>query len=219
MMRELVNSKSYRWWKEPGHTLMRRKIRVAAPSDAGGIVEIYGPYCEESPISFEIRRPTLDEMEERIVKIGEHYPWLICQNGPGIAGFAYAGPHRERAAYRWAVDVAVYVAPNFRGLHVGTALYTSLFEILRIQGFYKAYAGITVPNPESVGLHKNLGFEFVGTYRDAGFKAGSWHNVSWWELTLQKPGPRPLEPISIANVMHREEYFEAMNRGQQRLGW
>ena len=87
---------------------MRGKIRVAAPSDAGGIVEIYGPYCEESPISFEIR--------------------LICQNSPGIAGFAYAGPHRERAAYRWAVDVA----PNFRGLHVGTALYTSLFGQQRL---------------------------------------------------------------------------------------
>jgi L-amino acid N-acyltransferase YncA len=198
---------------------MRGRIRAAAPSDAGGVVEIYGPYCEESPVSFEIRRPTIDEMEERIAKISEQYPWLICQNGPELAGFAYAGPHRERAAYRWAVDVAVYIAAGFRGLHVGTALYTSLFEILKIQGFHKAYAGITIPNPASIGLHRSLGFELVGTYRNVGFKAGSWHDVAWWELTLQPPVYWPSEPISITGVMHREEYFEAINKGQKMLAW
>jgi L-amino acid N-acyltransferase YncA len=198
---------------------MRAKIRVVAPSDAGGVIEIYGPYCEESPVSFEIRRPTLDEMEERIAKVSEHYPWLVCQNGADLAGFAYAAPHRERAAYRWAVDVAVYVAVGFRGSHVGTALYSSLFDILRIQGFHKAYAGITVPNPASVGLHKRLGFELAGTYRNVGCKEGSWNDVSWWELTLQPPVHRASEPISITKVMHREEYLEAINKGQKMLTW
>jgi L-amino acid N-acyltransferase YncA len=198
---------------------MRGKIRIAAPSDAGGVLEIYGPYCGQSPVSFEIRRPTLDEMEERIAKIGEHYPWFICQNGTELAGFAYAGPHGDRAAYRWAVDIAVYVAAGFRGLRVGTALYTSLLGVLKIQGFDKAYAGITVPNPASVALHKSFGFEPVGTYRNAGFKAGSWHDVSWWELTLRSPDRPPSEPISIPNVMHREEYFEAIDRGVKVLPW
>jgi L-amino acid N-acyltransferase YncA len=197
--------------------LMRTKIRVAAPSDAKGVIEIYGPYCEESPVSFEITRPTIDEMEERIAQITEHYPWLLCQNGTEAAGFAYAGPHRERAAYRWAVDTSVYVRTGFQGLHVGTALYTTLLEILKMEGFYKAYAGITVPNPVSVRLHKRCGFEMIGTYRDVGFKAGGRADVSWWELTLRSPALRPVEPVSVGKVMHREEFFEAIERGQKLL--
>jgi len=196
---------------------MRGKIRIVAPSDARSVIEIYGPYCEESPVSFEIRPPTVDEMESRIAEIGQHYPWLLSQSGPEISGFAYAGPHREGAAYRWAVDVAVYVVPDCRGRRVGTALYTSLFEILKIQGFYKAYAGITIPNPASLALHKSFGFELVGVYRNVGFKAGAWHDVSWWEMTLQPAGHRPSEPISISDVLHREKYFEAIDRGQKIL--
>jgi phosphinothricin acetyltransferase len=196
---------------------MPGKIRVAAPSDAGGVIDIYGPYCEKSPVSFEVKRPTIDEMEERISQICESYPWLVCQNGPDLAGFAYAGPHRERAAYRWAVDIAIYVAAGFRGLRVGTALYSCLFEILRIQGYYKAYAGITIPNPASVGFHKRFGFELIGVFRDVGYKAGSWHDVSWWELTLQLPRNQPSEPMSIGSVMHREEFLEAIDRGQKIL--
>jgi phosphinothricin acetyltransferase len=196
---------------------MSGKIRTVAPSDAGAIIEIYGPFCEESPVSFEIKRPTADEMEERILKISDVYPWLVCQNGHHLSGFAYAGPHKERAAYRWAVDLAVYVAAGFRGLRVGTALYSSLIEILRIQGYYKAYAGITLPNPSSIALHESFGFELVGTYQKVGFKAGSWHDVSWWELTLQAARGRPAEPLKIGDVMHREEYFEAIDRGERIL--
>src|SRR5271157_3779189 len=116
---------------------MASNIRVATPSDAAAVLEIYGPFCEDSPITFETRIPALAEMEGRIRDIAERFPWLVCDNGTDVLGYAYAGPHRERSAYRWSVDVAVYIAGGYRGHGIGTALYTALFDLLRIQGFYR----------------------------------------------------------------------------------
>ena len=39
--------------------------------------------------------------------------------------------------------------------------------------------GMTLPNEASVGLHRALGFEPVGTYRSIGWKHGAWHDVAW----------------------------------------
>ena len=196
---------------------MASNIRVATPSDAAAVLEIYGPFCEDSPITFETRIPALAEMEGRIRDITERFPWLICDNGTDVLGYAYAGPHRERAAYRWSVDVAIYMAGGYRGHGVGTALYTALFDVLRIQGFYKAYAGITLPNPASIQLHRRLGFELVGVYKQVGFKGGAWHDVSWWELTLQTPVIEPAETFRTNEVIHRIDFFAAIRGAEASL--
>ena len=79
------------------------KIRFATPTDASAVLEIYGPFCEDSPISFETEKPTVTEIQDRIRKIVERFPWLICENEKVVLGYVYASPHRERAAYRGAV--------------------------------------------------------------------------------------------------------------------
>ena len=120
-------------------------IRLAREDDAESVLTIYGPICESSPISFEIQRPTAAEIRKRIRSALAVFPWLIVENLGEILGYAYAGRHRERAAYRWSVDVTVYVQQGVRQNRVGTALYTALLELLRIQGFHRAYAGSHFP--------------------------------------------------------------------------
>src|SRR5262249_33144374 len=141
------------------------------------ILAIYAPFCRETPISFETREPTTDEMRRRIAKTVKSLPWLVCEEGGLILGYAYASPHRERAAYGWSVDVSVYIREGLRRRGLGRALYTSLFAILQLQGFYNAVAGTALPNPGSVGLHQAMGFQPVGVYRNIGFKCGAWHDV------------------------------------------
>jgi phosphinothricin acetyltransferase len=101
-----------------------------------------------------------------------------------VAGFAYGGPHRTRAAYRWSVDVTVYVAEQARGHGVGRALYGALLPALAERGFHAAFAGIALPNPGSVALHEAVGFTPLGVYREVGFKLGRWHDVGWWQRLL-----------------------------------
>src|SRR5262245_36184380 len=136
---------------------MATTIRFATPNDAAGILAIYAPFCVSTYVSFEIVAPTEQQMRERMAIVMAEYPWLVCDADGEVGGYAYASRHRERAAYRWAVDVAVYVAEAHRRRNVGSALYASLFGILREQGFIKVYAGITLPNAASVGLHESVG--------------------------------------------------------------
>jgi phosphinothricin acetyltransferase len=169
-------------------------IRLAASADAPQIAAIYRPFCEDSHISFETEAPDEVEMASRIERINHRFSWLVDEIGGAVAGFAYASPHRERAAYRWAVEVTVYVHERFRGRGVGRGLYSELFERLRWQGLFRAYAGIALPNPASQAFHESMGFTLVGIYRKIGYKLGAWWDVGWWQLALQPEKDPPPEP-------------------------
>ena len=171
------------------------RIRQAQARDAAMIAAVYAPYVRDTIISFEVEPPTAEEMGRRIAVIVARHPWLVAEQGGGILGYAYAGEHRSRAAYRWDVDVAVYLAAQAQRRGIGRRLYLALFEVLRRQAYVNAYAGISLPNAASVGLHEALGFAPVGVYRKVGYKRNAWHDVGWWALNLLPPPAPPAEPV------------------------
>ena len=180
---------------------MTINIRLAQVRDAADILAIYAPYCESTTVTFEVVPPSLATMEERIERITTEYPWQIGEIDGRVAGYVYASRFRERAAYRWTAEAAVYVALDSQRRGLGRAMYTALFSILQTQGLFRAVAGITVPNPASVGLHESLGFKQVGLFPAVGHKDGTWLNVGWWQLALQPetlhpPDPRPFPTLS-----------------------
>jgi phosphinothricin acetyltransferase len=179
------------------------EIRAARPGDAVALAEIYAPVVTESAISFEEVPPSADEMALRVARVLETHPWLVADDGGEVVGYAYATRHRERAAYRWAVDVSAYVAAGRRGRGIGRTLYTALFEELRGLGYLRAYAGVVLPNPASEALHESVGFREIGVYREVGFKFGRWHDVRWYGLTLGRreaaaEREAPAEPIPFS---------------------
>jgi L-amino acid N-acyltransferase YncA len=176
------------------------ELRLARGSDARGIADIYGPIVASTPISFEVDPPGEREMARRIDETLATYPWLVCEEAGRVAGYAYASRHRARAAYQWSVEVSAYVHPECRRRGIGRALYLHLFPILKGQGFFNAYAGITLPNLASAGLHESVGFRPVGVYRKIGYKAGAWHDVGWWELALQPTIENPPPPRGLAEA-------------------
>lgn len=179
---------------------MTAKIRLATPDDAPGVQAIFAPIVRETAISFELEPPTVEAMRQRIAETLEQRPWLVCERRGDILGYVYASQHRTRAAYQWSVDVSVYVQASARRLGVGRALYRSLLALLPLQGFYRAHAGITLPNPASVALHESLGFSPVGVYRAVGYKLGAWHDVGWWQRTLQEPVSPPAPLLDLRRV-------------------
>jgi phosphinothricin acetyltransferase len=152
--------------------------------DGAACASIYEPFVVDSHVSFEEEPPTALEFAERIERMAQCYPWLVAEDDGVVVGYAYACAHRERAAYRWAADVAVYVAQQSRRRGVGRALYDALLALLARQGVRTVCAGVTLPNDASVGLHEACGFRPVGTYRRIGFKNGAWRDVGWWQLDL-----------------------------------
>lgn len=175
-------------------------LRTATPADAEAIAAIYAPIVRDTPISFELEPPTVAQMRERIAVTLQRLPWLVSLDAQGeVNGYVYAGKHRERAAYQWAVDTTVYVRADSRGQGVGRRLYLRLFELLAELGYFQAFAGIALPNEGSVALHESVGFTPLGVYRNVGYKMGAWRDVGWWQRSLQplKPPsePRPFQPV------------------------
>lgn len=188
-------------------------IRLATEHDAEQILAIYAPLVSNTNRSFELEPPTVGDMRQRIVKTLERMPWLSCAYDGEVAGYAYANPHRVRAAYQWSVEVSVYVSENHLRKNIGRALYTSLFHVLVLQGFFNAYAGITLPNPPAERLHRSLGFEPIGVYRAVTYKLGAWQNVQWWQLTLQELRGSPTPPTSLATARQSTEWNDALTAG------
>jgi L-amino acid N-acyltransferase YncA len=172
-------------------------IRMAVPElDAAACREIYAPFVRDTAVTFEEAVPTVEDLEGRIRTITKTHPWLVMEVGGKVVGYAYASQLRPRAAYRWAAETTVYIAPGFRRAGVGRRLYTELLDRLRRQGFQAAFGGATLPNEGSVGLHKAMGFEPVGIYRRVGWKLGAWHDVIWMELVLRpETNDAPPEPL------------------------
>jgi len=194
---------------------MAIEFRVATVDDADGVRDIYAPYCESSNVSFETAPPTREQMAERIARILAMYPWLVAVSDSHVAGYVYATRFRERAAYRWTVEAAVYIATDQHRRGLGRALYTSLFSILRAQNFSKVVAGVTLPNPASVRLHESIGFKPAGRFDGVGQKNGSWLDVGWWQLKLQPEVSNPPEPQPFSSICNSAVVMAALAEGQR----
>ncbi len=187
-------------------------IRVARPEDGEHVAAIYRPYVVSTPITFETEPPSGAAMSERIESILPRWPWLVWEERGRVLGYAYASEYRARIAYRWSVDVAVYVDSTAHRRGIGRRLYQALFPLLTLQRLENAYAGITLPNAGSVGLHEAMGFRTVGVYSNVGWKLGAWHDVGWWGLALGRYPTPPPEPIPFGELRESPEVAAILSR-------
>ncbi len=177
--------------------MIEYNIRFIKPEDTQAVLGIYAPYITKYNTSFEYEVPTPEEFQQRIATITAQYPWLVCECDGVIVGYAYAGQHRARTAYQWSVESAIYIAEDFCGKGAGKLLYIKLFEILKQQGFVNVFAGMTLPNAKSEGLHKSCGFRDIGVFEKIGYKNNKWHDVRWMQLDLQMHGTDIRLPFNI----------------------
>ncbi len=190
-------------------------VRPATPADARACAAIYAPYVRDTVSTFELEAPDEQEMARRIAAASRTHAWLVAMtvdSSPGqgdaasglVVGYAYGGPYKQRAAYRWSCEVSVYVELGRRGTGTGRVLYDALFERLAARGYRMAVAGMTLPNPASEGLHRAMGFAPIGVFRDIGWKSGAWHDVAWLQRPLAAadpvapPGDVPWPPAGAA---------------------
>jgi len=180
-------------------------IRPVRTGDAAAVRDLYAPFVRDSPVTFRTEVPSVDEVAEEIseTRAGDEYPWYVATADSGaqeVVGYAYASRLRDRAAYQWAAETSVYVAPDSHRRRVGSRLYDRLLGTLRRQGYCSAYAAVALPNPESVAFHENWGFDRVGTFPASGFKLGEWHDVAWYHRRLRDPDGEPAAPKPVSAV-------------------
>lgn len=159
-------------------------IRPATTSDAVDIVAIYNHYVATSTISFEESPVGVEEMARRITDVSAKLPWYVFERDGHVVGYAYATSWRVRAAYRFSVEITVYVSPDHPRRGIGSQLYRTLIDDLRARGIRVLIGGIAQPNIASVALHEALGFEKVAHFKQVGRKFEQWVDVGYWELVL-----------------------------------
>lgn len=167
-------------------------IRPARAEDAPAIAAIYGHYVRETAVTFACHEYSADDYAAQIAE--GHYPFLVCEEEGQVMGFAYAGAFRVKEAFRWDVELTIYLRPGSEGRGLGAKLMDGLLKLLRRQGYLLAYSCITLPNERSIGLHKHFGFEELGVFPRTGYKLGAWRDVIWLQLFLGEYSDSPAEP-------------------------
>lgn len=194
------------------------EIRMATQDDAKEILTIYAPYISDTVITFEYEIPSLDNFKERIRSINSDYPYLVCLIDGKIVGYAYAQRFKERAAYAWNAELSVYIKENNTKLGIGTALYSALIDILKLQNIENVYGCVTYPNVRSEKLHQYFGFELVARIHKAGYKCNNWHDVVWFEKIIGSHDDSPkiiklINQIDKQKIQHILENKSALIKG------
>jgi len=160
-------------------------IREADPSDASVIASIYNHYVADTIVTFDEQPITVAAMARRVEEVqAASLPWLVAEQDNRVVGYAYAAPWKRRAAYRFSVEITVYLDPNHLGRRLGTRLYKELFAILRNSRAHAVIGGIALPNDASVALHEKFGMHKVAVFEEVGFKFNRWIDVGYWQRTL-----------------------------------
>lgn len=167
-------------------------IRPASTADASAIAAIYGYYVRETCVTFICQEPSPAHYAEQIQE--GKYPFLAAEENGEVVGFAYAAAFRPHDAYRWDVELTIYLQPGRKGQGTGSLLMSALLEELGRLGYLTAYSCITVPNERSVALHRRFGFEELGVFPNTGYKHGQWHGVLWMSKALGELANPPQEP-------------------------
>jgi phosphinothricin acetyltransferase len=164
---------------------MGTTIRSAEPRDAVAIAEIYNHYVSGWVVTFEEQPVAAAEIAQRIADVhSASLPWLVAEDSGRISGYAYATAWKSRSAYRFAVEVTVYVAPDCAGRGIGSLLYEKLIPTLKDQGMHTVMGAIALPNDISVALHEKFGFRKVAHFDQVGFKFDRWIDVGYWQRIL-----------------------------------
>lgn len=162
------------------------KLRPAKARDLEAIQAIYAHHVLTGLGTFEEVPPSLAEMGERHAAIcARGLPWIVAEEAGAVVGYAYAGPFRTRAAYRFTVEDSVYVAEAARGRGVGKALLLAVIDHCERLGL-RQMVGIIGDsgNGASMALHRACGFELKAVLPGLGWKFDRWVDVVWMQRAL-----------------------------------
>jgi phosphinothricin acetyltransferase len=162
-------------------------IRDIEERDFDTIVDIYNHYIRDTNISFEEIEIDTKEISTRIDRVrSAGLWWLVFVECDRVLGYAYATPWNDRSAYRYSVEVSVYLDHQATGQGIGNKLYGELFHRLRGKSIHAVIGGIALPNPGSIKLHEKFGMQQVAHYKQVGYKFGQWVDVGYWQVLLNE---------------------------------
>ncbi len=166
---------------------MTISIRPATIDDLGEILRIYNDAIrdttatwDEAPWTAERRREWWDHEHAN----DPTAPVLVAEVDDAFAGFAYLSPMSNKSGWRFSREDTIYIDPPYHGSGLGKVLLSALLDLAKERGVRLVVASITADNAASIALHQRLGFELMGTMRNAGYKFDRWLDTTYWQTDL-----------------------------------
>jgi L-amino acid N-acyltransferase YncA len=161
-------------------------LRSASPGDIAVITRIYAHAVAYGTASFELEPPNESEMARRMQGLlAKRFPYIVAERAGVVAGYAYAGPYRDRHAYDWCVEDSIYIDPQCHRQGIGRLLLTQLIADSEARGFRQMLGVIgDSANTASIAVHAACGFRMIGNFQSIGFKHGRWLDTVLMQRTL-----------------------------------
>lgn len=192
------------------------RIEIVQTKYAGQIADIYAPFVRSTSVSFETEAPDGEAMAKRIESVTQKYPFIVCRDSKRITGYAYAAPFGERSGFDWTVFSSIYVHPGYQRKGIGEAMYASLLELLKKQGYVNVYAAVALPNDPSCALHAKVGFTQQCVLKKVGYKLGRWLDLAYFHVCLNEDAISPEKPIDFKNLDYKD-IEQALKMGEAML--
>ncbi|MBT0993803.1 GNAT family N-acetyltransferase [Cellulomonas sp. DKR-3] len=165
---------------------MTVELRAATTADVGGIARIYDHYVSTSTATFELDPPGERVWVDKVdVVTAAGWPFHVAVLEGEVAGFAYVGPWRPRAAYAHTVEDTIYLDPAATGRGIGTRLLAAVLDDAAAAGAREVIAVVADGDTAaSLALHRRAGFSPAGRLERVGRKFDRWLGTSLLQKSL-----------------------------------
>jgi L-amino acid N-acyltransferase len=158
-------------------------IRPATNDDVNAIVGIYNWAVNQTFATIDSEPLSTEEAAAWWEQHGRRSKLFVATDESGVIGWARLFPWKQRGID--VVEDLVYVDPVHHGRGIGRALLTELITQARGLGYRTIVATVATDNRSGIELHRKLGFETVGTIRNAANKFDRWMDITLVQRSLE----------------------------------
>lgn len=159
-------------------------IREATINDLQAMLAIYNEAILNQTSTFDLEEQTMEQRKIWFSKYGSKYPLIVADFDGQVVGYASLSPFRDKEAYDKTVEISVYIDKGQRGRGIGKALMAKILELAKTLNYHTVIAGITAGNEVSVKIHENFGFEYIGCFKEVGYKFNQWQDVLFYQKMI-----------------------------------
>jgi L-amino acid N-acyltransferase len=159
-------------------------IRDAQPSDAPAIAAIYNQTVAAHDATMDTEPKSDAQIARQIAELGAREAMLVQTRDSRVLGFGRVMAYSSREGYRATCETAVYLDRGLRRQGLGTLLKRAVIERAARLGYHHLVAKVLSSNAASIAYNLALGYEIVGTQREAGRLDGRWVDVTIMQLVL-----------------------------------
>jgi phosphinothricin acetyltransferase len=157
-------------------------VRKMQNADSQRVLEIYRMGLETRNATFETTLPSWQEWDLKHIA-NSRFVWE--ENGI-VAGWAALTPYSSRDVYRGVAELSIYVASEYRGKKIGSALMEHIISSSEINGIWTLFSSVFPENKATLNLHKKFGFREIGTREKIAQLDGIWRDTILLERRSSK---------------------------------